>query len=140
MPTQRIPAILAALLLLLIFTLSGCGSAGLVGPKAEQVGELFYAALKKGDFAAAADLYVKKRPRAEIIQELEEYKQRLGDLQSYKMKDVVVSTVFSGVRYIIRYKTQYTQIKATEGLIMFQSVSDDFIRIEIRNVQTRRAH
>ncbi len=140
MPTQRIPAMLPALLLLLIVTLSGCGAAGLAGPPAEQVGELFYEALKKGDFTAAADLYVQKRPRAEIVQELEEYQQRLGDLKSYKMKDMVVSTVFSGVRYILRYKTQYTQRNLTEGLIMFQSVSDDFIRIEIRSVQTRRPH
>jgi len=139
MHRQRIPTLLPALFLLLVFSLSGCGLSGPVGPNAEQVGELFYAALVKGDFAAAADLYVEKRSRAEIIQELEEYQQRLGDLKSYKKKDMVVNTVYSGVRYIIKYKTQYTQLNATEGLIMFQPVTDNIIRVEIHNVQTRRS-
>ena len=55
MHRQRISTLLPALFLLLVFTLSGCGSSGPVGPNAEQVGEQFYAALIKGDFAAAAD-------------------------------------------------------------------------------------
>ncbi len=141
MPIQRTATLLPALLLLMVITLTGCGESGPAGPSAEEIGEQFYVALKQGDFASAAELYVEKQPRAEIIRQLEEYQQKLGDLESYKFKDIVVNTVFSGVRYILRYNTTYTNgTRATEGLIMFQPVSDNIIRIEIHNVQTRRPH
>ncbi len=141
MPIQRTAPTLAALLLSMVLVLAGCGESGPVGPSAEEIGEQFYAAVKNGDFAAAADLYVEKQPRDQVIRELQANQQRLGDLESYKFKDSVVNTVFSGVRYILRYNTQYSSgSRATEGLIMFQPVSDNVIRIEIHNVQTRRPH
>ncbi len=108
-----------------------------VGPSAEEVGTRFYEALKRGDFAAAAALYVDKMPREQIIAELKENRSQLGDLQQYNLKDVVTNTVFSGRRYILKYKTRYTNQHATEGLILFQPVSDNVIRIEAHNVRTR---
>ena len=141
MPLVRTAALLPLLMLLMLVTLTGCGESGPVGPSAEEIGEQFYAAVKRGDFAAAAELYVEKQPRSAIVRQLEENQQRLGDLESYKFKDIVVNTVFSGVRYILRYNTKYSKgSRATEGLIMFQPVSDNVIRVEIHNVQTRRPH
>ncbi|HFQ92335.1 MAG TPA: hypothetical protein ENK29_05610 [Chromatiales bacterium] len=141
MPTQRTAPLLAVLLLSMIFGVAGCGESGPVGPTAEEIGETFYAAVKSGDFATAADLFQDKQPRDQVIRQLEANQQRLGDLQSYKFKDIMVNTVFSGVRYILRYNTQYSSgTKATEGLILFQPVSDNVIRIEVHNVQTRRPH
>ena len=132
----RRPLLLVLLLLGGLGTLSACSEEP-VGPTAEEVGQQFYEAVQRGDFAAAADLYIEEIPRQEIIAELERNREELGDLEDFRLKDTVVNTVFSGRRYILKYKTRYSKKHATEGLILFQPVSDRIVRIEMHNVRTR---
>ena len=126
----------ALLLLWGLGILSACSEEP-VGPTAEEIGQQFYEAVQRGDFAAAADLFIDKIPRQEIIAELERNREELGDLEAFRLKDTVVNTVFSGRRYILKYKTRYSKKHATEGLILFQPVSDRIVRIEMHNVRTR---
>lgn len=109
--------------------LAGC-TPGPVGPGPQQIGELYYEAIKAGDFEAAAGLYATDVSRTAVVDELEATRRRLGDLESYRMTDLVSYTASGGMRFTLRFMVRYSNGHATESLMLFQSGSDNLIRIE----------
>ena len=103
----------------------GCSDPGDTVDMAQQVADGYYQALKNKDFEKAAGYFMdtKAAPRAQWFDELRDYHSKLGELQSYELVGKVVNTVYSGTRYTLRYKTQYSKFPATETLILFDGVS-----------------
>lgn len=107
----------AAALLLAAIMLAGCAP-GVEGPEAERVGELYFEAVKAGDYEAVAALYDRAVPRDALIAELTATRERYGELEGYTMTDLV-SYIGSGVpSYTLKYKTRYANHHATETLLM----------------------
>lgn len=102
-----------------------------------QLASQFYDAIIHKDFKKAVSYYGGERPAEAHIQELQELEGKLGDLQSYKLQDSEVNTVFSGTRYILTYRLQYANAKITELLILFQSVRGGPLHIEHRNYEIK---
>jgi len=105
--------------------LLGCSQPANTVDMAEQLADDYYQALKNKDFDKAAANFADTpgEPRAKWQEQLRDYNSKLGDLQSYQFIDKEVDTVFTGTRYILRYKTQYSKFPATEMLIVFEGVS-----------------
>jgi len=111
---------------LLCLSLLGCSSdEGNSTNMAEQVGTGYYQALKNNNFDKAADFFMdtKNKPRAMWLDQIKENHQKLGDLKSFKLVGHVVNTVYSGTRYTLKYRTQYSKADAYETLILFDGVS-----------------
>lgn len=128
------PVMFPTTVLLFVLALSGCMSEP-AGPAAGQVGEQYFSAIKGGDFEAAAELYAPNVSRAAVVDELKAQNQRLGDLESYRMTDLVSYTANGGMRFTLRFMTRYSNGHATEGLLLFQSSSDNSVRIVQHTVQ-----
>jgi major membrane immunogen (membrane-anchored lipoprotein) len=110
---------------LLCALLMGCSDPGDTVDRAQQVADGYYQALKNKDFEKAAGYFMntKVEPRSQWLEQLRDYNNKLGDLQSHELIDKVVSTVYSGTRYTLRYKTKYSKFPANETLILFDGVS-----------------
>jgi hypothetical protein len=130
----RLPVLCAIIALVLAVMIAGCRSEP-VGPGPGQVGELYYDAIKAGDFYAAAELYVPGVPRGAVVDELEMTRERLGDLENYRRTDLVSYTASGGMRFTLRFMTRYSKGHATEGLMLFQSSADNIVRIEQHTIQ-----
>lgn len=128
------PKILTLTFLLVV--LAGCGATPPAVP-VEQVAGRFYEAIKNRDFPTAASYYADTIPREDRVQELQEIQAAMGDLQTYELKEKLTNTVYSGIRYIYKYRLQYTGGVLTETLVMFENVSGDPIRIEARNYRLK---
>ncbi len=122
-----------------VLALAGCQIGPPSSGAAERVASEYYQAIKAQDLAGAVMFYqdTNVQPREQWLQQLEDQREKLGDLQSYELVETTVNTVFSGVRYILRYKTRYTQATATETLIMFESVSDSKMVIQGLTLRSR---
>ena len=101
---------------------------------AENVATRFFEAAKAKDYARAAGLFVDAEMGARAADQLQLNQSKLGDLQDYELRHSTVNTVFSGRRFTLKYVTKYTNFGATETLIMFESVSEPGIKIEVYNV------
>ena len=122
--------------ILILLTLAGCSSES-TGITPEQLASKFYNAIINKDFNSAVLLYGSDMPAEAHMQELQELQSKLGDLQSYELRDTIVNTVFSGTRYIYTYRLQYASTAVTELLIMFKSVRGEPLHIEVRNYKIR---
>lgn len=125
---------LPGFLLIAILAMAGCSREPL-GPGPQEIGELYYQAIKAGEFEHAAELYAPNVPRSMVVDELEATRQRLGDLESYRMTDLVSYTASGGMRYTLRFMTRYSRGHSTEGLMLFQSSADNLVRIEQHTLQ-----
>jgi len=114
----------AASLLTACAMLAGCSDAGNTMGHAEQIGAGYYQALKDKDFHKAASFFLNRAdaPQQQWLVQIQEYNRKLGDLQSYKLVDEAVNTVYSGTRYILRYSTHYSKFPAMETLVLFEGV------------------
>jgi hypothetical protein len=110
---------------LLCVCLLGCSDPSNTVGMAEQVADKFYQAIKSNDFEKAAAYFqdTPSDPRGRWLAELRENHNKLGALQSYKLVDKEVDTVYSGTRYVFVYQTKYTKYAARETLILFDGVS-----------------
>ena len=110
---------------LLCALLVGCSNPGNTLKMANQVADNFYQAVKSQDFEKAAGYFQDSPndPRGRWRDELRLNHSKLGDLQSYKLVDKEVDTVYSGTRYILVYQTKYSKQPAQETLILFNGVS-----------------
>lgn len=105
--------------------LSGCSDPGNSMAHAEQVGAGYYQALQNKDFEKASGFFLDKTdaPQAQWLVEIRDNNAKLGDLRSYKLLDESANTVYSGTRYILRYRTEYSKSRAMETLVLFDRVS-----------------
>ena len=110
---------------LLCVCLVACSNPGNTVSKAEEVADNFYQALKNKDFEKAAAYFQDSPsdPRGTWLAELRQYNSKLGTLESYKLVDKEVDTVYSGTRYIFVYQTKYSKYPARETLVLFNGVS-----------------
>lgn len=111
-------ALLCALLL-------GCSNPSDTVNMAEQVADGYYQALKNKDFEKAAGYFMDTHaePRAYWLDEIRVNDSKLGELQSYKLVNKVVNTVYSGTRYTLRFNNHYAKGITYETLILFDGVS-----------------
>lgn len=124
-------------LLLLAFVLAACHPEP-QGPTAEQLGELYFEAIKAGDFDAAAALYDEDVPREAVRRELRAMHEQFGGLEDYTMTDLV-SYIAGGSRsYTLKYKTRYANHHASEGLLI-QLGRDNRMRIKRNEFQAGSA-
>lgn len=115
-----------AVVVLLCLILPGCGSdQGNTVSMAEQLADAYFQAIKNKDFDGAANYFMDTStvPRAQWLDQLRDYHDSLGDLESYQLVDKIVNTVYSGTRYSLQFKTKYTKAEAHETLILFDGVS-----------------
>lgn len=125
-----------AMVLLAMLAVAAC-RAGLGGPTGEQVAvsqaDAIFAAIKAKDFQHAASLYSDQFYRATTPQKWQAHLERIndkwGDLQSYELSNVVVNSVYSGVRFALKYKTEYAKRGAFETLVFFRRIDQDRINI-----------
>jgi len=110
---------------LLCMWLAACSNPGNTLGMATQVADNFYQAVKSQDFEKAAGYFQDSpnNPRGRWLAELRANNSKLGSLESYKMVDKEVDTVYSGTRYIFVYLTKYSKDSARETLILFDGVS-----------------
>ena len=110
---------------LLCACLVACADPGNTVNKAYQVADNFFKAVKSKDFEKAASYFenTPNDPRGKWLEELRLNNSKLGDLQSYKLVDKEIDTVYSGTRYIFVYQTKYSKYRARETLILFDGVS-----------------
>lgn len=110
---------------LLCALLVSCSDPGNTLKMANQVADNFYQAVKSQDFEKAAGYFQDSPndPRGRWLAELRQNNSKLGDLQSYRLVDKEVDTVYSGTRYILVYQTKYSKQTARETLILFDGVS-----------------
>ena len=106
-------------------SLVACSDPGNTLGKAEQLADNFFQAVKNKDFEQAAAYFQDSPsdPRGRWLAELRENNAKLGDLESYKLVDKEVDTVYSGTRYILVYYAKYANLSARETLILFNGVS-----------------
>ena len=124
MQIQRIKVVRMAVPLLCALLMS-CSNPNNTLPMAKQVADDFYQAVKNKDFKKAAGYFQDSPndPRGRWLAELNQNEKTLGDLESYKLVDKEVDTVYSGTRYILVYRTKYAKREARETLIAFIGVS-----------------
>ena len=110
---------------LLSVWLGGCSNPGNTVGMAQQLADNFYQAVKSQDFEKAAAYFQDSPsdPRGRWLAELRDNNKKLGSLESYKLVDKEVDTVYSGTRYIFVYLTKYSKHTARETLILFDGVS-----------------
>jgi hypothetical protein len=110
---------------LLCTLLMSCSNPDNTLPMAEKVAGNFYQAVKNKDFEKAASYFqdTPNDPRGRWLAELRLNNEKLGGLESYKLVDKEVDTVYSGTRYILVYRTKYAKRTARETLILFTGVS-----------------
>lgn len=128
-------------LVLVLGALGACGGegAGMGGSSveaAERVAARFFEVVKAKNFAAVATMFSQPESGDQAIDQLQINQSKLGDLQSYELRKTDVNTVFSGRRFTLRYVTRYPEFTATETLILFESVSEPGIKIEVYNVSS----
>lgn len=125
-----------AVLFLAVLVLAGC-SHDPEGPSAEQVGDLYFMAVQRGDFEVAASMYDPGVPHHLIVEELRETQERIGPLEDYTMTDLV-SYIAGGARsYTLKFKTRYEEQHATESLLL-QPGADNRLYIKRNEFQTGR--
>lgn len=105
--------------------LAACSDSGNTLGMAEQVADNFYRAVKSQDFEKAAAYFQDSPgdPRGKWLEELRANNSKFGILESYKLVDKEVDTVYSGTRYIFVYQTKYSKYPARETLILFDGVA-----------------
>lgn len=105
--------------------LAACSDPGNTLSMAEQQADKFFQAVKNKDFEQAAAYFqdTPNDPRGRWLAELRENNSKLGELESYKLVDKEVDTVYSGTRYILVYRIQYSKHPARQTLILFHGVS-----------------
>ena len=110
---------------LLCVLLLGCSNPSDTANMAEQVADDYYQALKNKDFEKAAGYFMNTRaePRTYWLDEIRDNDGKLGELQSYKLVNKVVNTVYSGTRYTLRFNNHYAKGITYETLILFDGVS-----------------
>ena len=110
---------------LLCVGLAACSDPGNTIGMAKQVADNFFQAVKNQDFEKAADFFedAPNNPRGRWLAELRANNDKLGALQTFKLVDKEVDTVYSGTRYILVYNTEYAKQSARETLILFDGVS-----------------
>lgn len=126
--------------LLISGALGGCGMDSSVGmggsaaADAERIANRFFEAARAGDYDAAAALFVDPASAAMAVDQLKLNQIKLGELQSYELRDTTVNTIFSGRRFTLKYVTRHAAFGATETLILFESVSEPGIKLEVYHV------
>lgn len=107
--------------------------------EAKNVVDRFYLALKNKDLEGASSFFkdTVARPASSWFEQLKEVNEKLGDLQSHEIASELTNTVYSGQRFTVKVKTQYTKFHATENLVLFEGVSDNVIQIEAWIVNSR---
>ncbi len=110
---------------LLCALLMSCSNPNNTLTSAKKVADNFYQAVKENDFKKAASYFqdTPNDPRGRWLDELSRNQKTLGNLESYKLVDKEVDTVYSGTRYILVYRTKYAKREASETLIAFIGVS-----------------
>lgn len=128
--TRRHTQTLASLVVTLL--LVGCGPAPSNNEPAASIAQRYYDAIKNNDLQGAASLFLSTptQPHEFWVEQLEEHREKLGDLQSYEIRDTNVNTVYSGRRFSLRVSAQYSKHPATETLILFEDVAGNPTRIE----------
>lgn len=122
---MRIREVIIRLVIMLLGVwLVACSNPGTVG-MAEHQAEQFFQAVKGKEFDKAATYFqdTPNDPRGRWAAQLRENYSNLGDLESYRLVDKEVDTVYSGTRYILVYVAKYTKKPMRETLILFDGVS-----------------
>jgi hypothetical protein len=128
--------------LLIATALGGCdmrgsgtvGMGGSAAADAERIADRFFAAAKAADYDTAARLFIDTRSGAVAADQLKLNRIKLGELQGYELRDTTVNTIFSGRRFTLKYVARYPAFNATETLIMFESVTEPGIAIEVYHI------
>lgn len=106
--------------------LAGCAKQSTLSAATQTV-DAFYQAIKAQDFEAASGYFMDSaaQPRQLWQDQLRDQHEQLGDLQAYTLQNKIINTVFSGTRYTLTYKVDYSKHDAVETLILFEGVERD---------------
>ena len=102
------------------FVIAGCSQVN--GPTgkdfAKEKAAAIFKAIRQNDFKKAASLYSKEFYRVTSPKRwqahLEEVHQKFGDLENVSLHKVIVNSVYSGTRIILKYKNDYSKHDAFE--------------------------
>jgi len=125
--------------LTLIFILSACTKEA----KKEDVSKLsasLFTAIQNKDYDKALTFYAKEffnlTPADNWVAHLKDVNNKLGDLQTIKLKTEAASTVFSGKRFIFIYTNRYKNGLAKETVIFFQKINTQEIKVHSHKIES----
>lgn len=109
--------------------------------QAEKTMQEFQAALQAQDFDKALSYYSNSFfeivPRESWEKQLKEVQEKLGAIQSFKLKERSVNTVFSGKRFIYIYNVTYAQDVATETIVLEQELTEKQAKIVVHKIDSK---
>lgn len=120
-----------------LLLISGCSKTSTV-ESAMHTMDAFFQAVKSQNFEQAGGFFLDSatQSRQQWVDQLQEYQDKLGDLQSYTLQNKIINTVYSGTRYTLTYKVKYSKHDAVETFILFEGVSEADTHIEVMRVQS----
>src|SRR3569833_1675525 len=98
----------------------------------------FFYVVKSQNFEQAGGFFLggATQSRQQWEDQLRDYQDKLGNLQSYTLQNKIFNTVYSGTRYTLTYKVIYSTHDAVETIILFEGVSEADTHIEVMRVQS----
>jgi len=131
-------------LMALTTLLSACVDTGVPLEAVVAQGDEYMAAYQAWDKEKMATFYSPKMftrmPEEAWWETLEEKRRQLGALQSYRLMNKSKDTRFSGIFYILQYKTVYENGEAREVVTFIEPVDEDSLKIFAHSIQIKRLH
>lgn len=116
-----------------LFLLTGCVQTGPSMETVANIGDEYMQAMQSRDldkvFSYYADDFFTVKPEEEWRDYLEEVNATLGEMQSYRLVAKTKDTRFSGIFYILQYRTKYANESAKETLILVEPVDTKELKI-----------
>ncbi len=129
-------------LMALITLLSACVDTGVPLETVVAQGNEYMAAYQAWDKEKMASFYsprmFTRMPEEAWWEMLEEKRRQLGALKSYSLMGKSKDTRFSGIFYILQYKTVYEHGDAREVITFIEPVDEDSLKIFAHSIQIRR--
>ncbi len=117
----------------LLFALQGCVQSGPSAETAARVGDEYLQAIQQGDegkiFGYYAADFFKVKPKEEWQSYLHEVHDKLGNLKGFKLVAKNKDTRFSGIFYILQYRTTYAKGTARETIILEEPLDTNQLKI-----------
>lgn len=120
--------------------LSACDMQQTKSDVVQGIAERYWHTIQQAKYDEALTFYGKEffslQPEATWKARLEEIRDKLGPLKSWRLKDTHINTVYSGRQFTFKFINTYEKGHATETLVFFQRVADDPVSIVSHQIES----